>query len=75
MGGCPPDVFLKEDFENETGSETWNGMESHPWDPTEHGCHIVHSDLADLVSSQGTFREKQADGIIKRVRNLSNTRL
>lgn len=31
MGGCPPDVFLKEDLENEneTGTETWN-VESHP---------------------------------------------
>lgn len=30
--------------ENESGIETVNGTASDPWDPTEPGCHIVHSD-------------------------------
>lgn len=40
--------------ESERGIGTWNGMESDPLDPTEHGCHIVHCDLVDLVSIQDT---------------------
>lgn len=44
--GGPPCVCCEEDLreENKTMTEIWNRTESHPWDPTELGCCIVHSD-------------------------------
>lgn len=51
-----PCIYCEEDsgWENERWIETRNGVETDAWDPTKPGCHIVHYDLADLVSSQGT---------------------
>lgn len=44
--GAPACVCYEEDLG--TGNQRWiemhAGMENHPWDPTELGCHIVHFD-------------------------------
>lgn len=45
-GGPPACVCYEEDLGtgNQRRIEMCAGMENHPWDPTELGCHIVHFD-------------------------------